>query len=112
VINYNVRVLGRNGVMSVELVGSPEAVAAAMPKFRTLLAGFSYASGNKYAEFKPGDKIAKYGLTALITGGSAAVLLKTGILQKFLKFIIIGVAAVGAAVAKFFKKIFGRKADA
>jgi len=38
-----------------------------------------------------------------VTGGAAAVALKTGLLQKFGKFIIIGVLAVGAAI----KKVFG-----
>jgi uncharacterized membrane-anchored protein len=111
-INHNTKILGRHGVMVVTWVGDPEDMDTAMPKCEKLLSNFAYTSGNKYAEFKRGDKIAQYGLTALITGGTAAVLLKTGLLQRFWKLIVLGVVAIGGAIGKFFKKIFGRKAEA
>jgi len=105
VINYNVRILGRQGVMSANLVADPDEMTETMPKYRALLGGFGYTSGHRYAEFKPGDKIAKYGLTALITGGAVAVALKTGLFQKLWKLLLVGVVAVGAAI----KKLFGRR---
>lgn len=111
-VNHNTKILGRHGVMVVTWVGDTEDMATALPKCQKLLSAFSYTSGNRYAEFRKGDKIAEYGLTALITGGTAAVLLKTGILQKFFKFIVLGVVAIGGAIAAFFKKLFGRRADA
>ena len=107
-INHHVKILGRHGVMIVTWVGDKAEMSTAMPKVASLLAGFSYTSGNKYAEFRSGDKIAKYGLTALVTGGAAAVLLKTGLLQKLWKPIVLGVAAVGAAI----KRLFNRKSNA
>lgn len=106
-VNHRTKILGRRGVMDVTWVGDPDEMADALPKCQTLLQGFSYTSGNKYSEFRAGDKIAKYGLTALITGGAAAVALKSGLLGKLWKFIVVGVIAVGAAVKRFFRRVSG-----
>lgn len=103
VINYNTRLLGRNGVMSATLVSSPDRLEEVLPVSSNLLAGYDYLPGNRYAEFRAGDKIAEYGLTALITGGVAVAAVKSGLLQKFGKFIVLAfVAVIG-----FFKKILG-----
>lgn len=108
-INYNTRLLGRHGVMEVTLVCGPDEYQAALPAFKKLLQTHEFNQGQRYAEFRQGDKIAQYGLTALIAGGAAAVALKTGVLQKFWKLIAFGVLAIGAAIAKVGKSIFGRR---
>ena len=107
-INYAVRLLGRHGTMNVDLVLSPADLPTTVPLFNEIMRGFSYTNGNLYAEFTKGDKVAGYGLTALIAGGAAAAAVKTGLLTKLLaagaafwKFILIGLAAVG----RFFKQI-------
>lgn len=112
VVNYNTRLLGREGVMEAALVIKPEKLQETLPTFQTLLSGYSYKSGHTYAEYKQGDKLAKYGLAALITGGAAAVAVKTGLMasiilffKKGAKLIIVALVAIGA----FIKKIaFGR----
>jgi uncharacterized membrane-anchored protein len=113
-INWSTKLLGRTGTMNVDLVVGPTEIDAAMPKFETLMSGYTYTDGNKYAEFKPGDKVAEYGLTALVAGGAGVVALKTGlfakfwgVIVKFAKFIIIGIAALFAALKKFLG--FGKK---
>ena len=65
-------------------------------------------TGESYAEYRKGDKVAEYGLTALIAGGTLAVAAKTGLLGKLIKPIIIGVVALGAVLKKFWGKITGR----
>lgn len=37
------------------------------------------------------------------------MLLKTGLLAKFWKFIVVGIAAIAGAIKKFFSSIFGSK---
>ncbi len=111
-VNYNTRLLGRKGIMSVNLVIDPEKLPATLPEFKQMLAKYDYKSGERYAEFKPGDKIAKYGLAALVVGGAAAGAAKLGLfgalavfLKKGWKLVVIAVVAVGA----FFKRlILGR----
>lgn len=102
-INHSVRLLGRRGVMSVALVADQDGIAATTQDFNALLEGFSYQSGESYAEFRKGDKLAGYGLAALIGGGAAAAAVKTGFLQKAWKAIL---AVVVAALAGL-KKLFG-----
>ena len=111
-VNYNVRLLGRRGVMEVILVCDPEKLTETLPSFKELLAGYSYKAGETYAEYRQGDKLAKYGLTALVAGGAVAVAAKTGLLTAILlflkkgwKLVVIGVAAVGAFIKRL---IFGR----
>jgi uncharacterized membrane-anchored protein len=113
-INYNTRILGRTGVMSANLVVAPEKLPSAIAPSKQLLAGYQFTNGSKYAEWRAGDKVAQYGLTGLITGGAVVAAAKTGLLAKlgvviakFAKVIIIGVIALGAGVAKFFRSIFG-----
>ena len=103
-VNYNSRLLGRTGVMSATLVGNEKAIQEGMATYKDILKKHSFVPGQKYAEFRAGDKVAKYGLTALITGGAAAVALKTGILQKFWKLIVLAVAAGAAGLKKFFTR--------
>jgi uncharacterized membrane-anchored protein len=112
VINYNSRLLGREGVMSANLICSPEDLASAKGKYQSLLNGYKFNPGKTYAEFRPGDKVAEYGLAALIAGGGVAVAAKTGLLGKLIKPIIAGVVVVFGAISAFFKKLFGRKSSA
>jgi len=108
VINYSTRLLGRRGVMQVDLVVVPEQLADTLSGYQALLKDYSFKDGQRYAEYRQGDKVAKYGLAALITGGAAVVAVKTGLFawlilkfKVFWKFIVLGfVAVVG-----FFKRL-------
>ncbi|HSE19485.1 MAG TPA: DUF2167 domain-containing protein [Pyrinomonadaceae bacterium] len=104
VINHNTRVLGRGGVMEVTLVADPEVLAETMPKFKTMLEGFEFKTGHRYAEFRAGDRTAAYGLTGLIVGGGTAALVKTGAFKWLWKAIVAGVAGIAALVKKLFSR--------
>lgn len=106
-VNHSIRVLGRRGTMNVDLVVSPNEYSSIKPEFNTLMSGFSFSQGSRYADFRAGDKVAKYGLAALIAGGAGAVLLKTGLLAKFWKLILVAIVAIGGFIKKIFKSIFG-----
>jgi uncharacterized membrane-anchored protein len=108
VLNHSVRLLGRGGVMSVDLVVSPDYYDRALPAFDAMVGNFQYKTGHTYAEWRNGDKIASYGLTALVAGGAGVALAKTGLLQKFGKAIIVALVSAAAAVKKF---LFGKGKD-
>lgn len=110
-INHSIRVLGRRGTMNVDLVASPDEYAAALPDFDQLVGGFTYKQGNRYADFVKGDKVAAYGLTALIAGGAGAALVKTGLLSKIWKLLVLAVAAIIAAFRKLFARLLGRRSE-
>lgn len=106
--NFSTKVLSRRGHTSVILVAAPEDLAAARPELDTLLGGYGFVDGERYADFRPGDKVATYGLAALVLGGAAAIASKKGlwavmgafIISK-IKIIIGAVALVGVAVRRF-----------
>jgi uncharacterized membrane-anchored protein len=115
-INYNTRLLGRHGVMEVELVCDPKEMQTLLPQYQSIMSAFQYTTGNSYAEYRAGDKVAEYGLTALIAGGGAVAAAKMGLfaklgglLAKLGKGVIVLVVAVGAGIKALFSKLFGSK---
>jgi uncharacterized membrane-anchored protein len=115
IVNYNTRILGRLGVMSANLMVDPEKLNDALPVVKKLLAGYNFVEGKKYSQFVSGDKIAKYGLSALVVGGAVGIAAKTGLLAKLgvfiakaAKFLILGAIGLLAAL----KKLLFRRKDA
>jgi uncharacterized membrane-anchored protein len=119
-VNYNTRVLGRRGFVSLNLVVDPENLEPSKPHVVKLLKSTSFNQGARYADFQEGtDKVAEYGLAGIVLGGAglgAAKLVKVGLLAKASKFIIaillagkkfIVLAVVGLVV--LLKKLFGGK---
>ena len=110
-LNYDVRVLGRDGVLSMNAVGSLSQLSMIEREMQSLMQVAAFNPGKRYEEFNKGtDKLAAYGLAALVAGGIAA---KTGFFGKIallllgLKKILIPVfLALAAVFGKFFK---GRK---
>jgi uncharacterized membrane-anchored protein len=114
-VNYNVRVLGREGVMSVTLVDDPQNLAKAKPAVDEVLAAFTYKTGKRYAEWVPGDKVAEYGLTALVAAGAGAAAVKLGffaflakLFAKGGKVVVAALAGLVALGAKFWNALRGR----
>jgi len=108
VVNYTIRILGRSGVMSAVLVSDPHDLDIDVKQFKTALRGFDFVQGERYTEFRQGDRVAQYGLAALIVGGAAAAAAKSGALKGLVK--IIGIVVIGglAAIGGFFAKLFRR----
>ena len=111
-VNYSIRILGRMGVMHAILVTDPNALTADVREFKTVLGGYNFDSGQRYSEFRKGDKIAAYGLTGLILGGGVAVAAKTGLLKYMGKFIVYIFGGLIALVGGLIKSLFGRRAAA
>jgi uncharacterized membrane-anchored protein len=118
VVNYNLRLLGRGGYMSVTLVEDPKKLAFSKPKMKAVLAGFAYNQGSRYAEWRSGDKIAEYGLAALVAGGAGVAAAKLGLfalLAKFLakagKAIVLLIVGIGAAIKRAWEKLTGRSSE-
>lgn len=116
-LNYNIRMLGREGVLVANAVGGMHDLPTIEKATPEILAMVDFIPGNRYEDFnESSDKVAEYGVAGLIAGGVGLKLAaKAGIfaliLKKaavFWKLILIGfVACIG-----FFKKLFGRKSEA
>jgi uncharacterized membrane-anchored protein len=127
-LNYDVRVLGRRGYLALNAVASLsdlDKVRADMPR---VLAMADFDQGERYADYNANtDKLAAYGIAALVAGGLAAkagLFAKIGVLLLAMKnFIAIGFAKIGVlllamkkfiaiglvALAGIIKKFFWRK---
>ena len=115
-INHSVRLLGRGGVMNADLVAEPGQMEGAVAAFDSILTDYSFVAGQRYSEWRAGDKVAQYGLTALIAGGAGVAAVQLGLFAKLGKFLLAILLAlkklvliVFAAIAGFFKRLFGRK---
>ncbi len=112
VINYFTRVLGREGFMSVNLVDSPDKLAAAKQASAAAIANTRFKTGHKYEDHKDGDKSSGMGLKALVVGGAGVAVFgaaKSGGFIAILLALKKGVILIVAGIAAFFKKIFGGK---
>ncbi|HMG91642.1 MAG TPA: DUF2167 domain-containing protein [Chryseolinea sp.] len=103
-LNYNVRVLGRKGVLVLNAVASMSALEEVKENINPVLTAFAYSEGNQYDDFDPEvDEVAAWTIGGLVAG---KVLAKAGILALILKNIkLIGLAIVGlgGAIWKWFK---------
>jgi len=105
VLNYNLRILGRKGVLVLNIISEMSTLERVKKDIPDILASADFTEGNRYEDFDSSiDKIAAFGLTGLIAG---KVLAKAGFLAKFWK--LIAFAFVGAA--GFIKKLFGSKSE-
>jgi uncharacterized membrane-anchored protein len=106
-LNYNIRVLGRRGVLNLNVVAGMETLPHIEWSAPEIVGLVNFTDGNRYADFDSStDKIATYGLAALVAGGFAA---KAGFFKVLLagllaakKFVIIGVIALFAVIKKLF----------
>jgi uncharacterized membrane-anchored protein len=121
-VNHSVRLLGRRGTLNVDLVLSPEEYAQVLPAFEGVMEGVQFKQGHRYSDFVSGDKVATYGLTALIAGGAGAAALKLGLFAKFWKvllgivlalkkLLIVIFAALAAGLKKLWAKITRKKTE-
>ncbi|MCC2636305.1 MAG: hypothetical protein K0Q68_24 [Moraxellaceae bacterium] len=108
-LNYNIRVLGREGVLVLNAVAGMDQLASIRPDLDAMVTVADFTPGHRYADFQEGsDRSAEYGLAALVAGGVAA---KAGWLaplllfaKKFLVLILVGLGWLGQRLFKVFRK--------
>ncbi len=111
-INYHTYALGREGYFSLDLVTGSRSIEMFKARANTVLSGLDYKSGKRYEEFVAStDRIAEYGIAALVAGVAAkklGLLALVGLaLAKFGKVILVAVVAFGAVAMRLFRGLFG-----
>lgn len=109
-LNYKIRALGRRGYLSLNAVASMDKLDTVKTGMQAILPMVHFDQGSRYADFdSKTDRVAAYGISALIAGTLAA---KAGLFAKLVamlaagwKAILAGLAAIGA----FFRKLFRRE---
>ncbi|MFM2289364.1 MAG: hypothetical protein RL684_2507 [Pseudomonadota bacterium] len=110
-VNFFTKVLGRRGHTSIVMVASPAELAEAQKALDGVLDGYGFKPGDRYTEWKPGDKVAEYGLAALVLGGAAAVATKKGlwaVLAGFFAAAWKALVAVVVGIGAWLRKRFGQ----
>lgn len=109
-LNYNLRVLGRKGVLVLNAVAYMPELAEVKSSISRVIESIEFKEGHKYENYIAGtDNIAQWTIGGLIAG---KLLAKSGILImiiKFWKLITFAFLGAGTAFFKFFKK---KKKDA
>lgn len=109
-LNYNIRILGRKGVLVLNAVANMSQLTTIQTRMTEVLAFTDFNPGYGYADFDPDvDKTAAYGLAALVAGGVAA---KAGIFAKLFAFLIAGkkiIAVVVVALIALMRKVLTSK---
>lgn len=100
-LNYEIRVLGRQGVLSLNVVADLKQFPQIDSAASGLLSLVSFNPGNLYSEFNPSvDKVATYGLAGLIAGG---LLTKAGFFKGLIALLLaskkLAFVALAAACA-------------
>lgn len=108
-LNYNIRVLGRKGVLLLNAVAGMSQLAPVKTGMQQVLAITEFNEGHRYADFDPDvDQVAAYGIGALVAGKLAAkvgLLAKLGVLLVAMKkFIVLIVIAAVGLVARLFRR--------
>ncbi len=105
-VNYNTYVLGREGYVSFNLVTDLTLIEQYRPDAQQLLASLNFNDGKRYADFNSStDKVAEYGLAALVGGIAAKKLGLFAMMGVFLlKFWKVALLTVAGASAVFFRK--------
>lgn len=108
-LNYDIRVLGRKGVLSLNAIATMDQLAEVKKNIPAVLKMAQFDSGYKYEEYDSGvDKVAAWTIGGLVAG---KLLAKAGlfvVLLKFWKLIALGVVGAFAAIKRF---ITGRKKE-
>jgi uncharacterized membrane-anchored protein len=106
-LNYDIRVLGRKGVLNLQAVATMDELDSVNAHINDVLAMVSFAEGNRYSDFNSStDNVAAWTIGSLVAG---KVLAKAGffaIILKYLKLIIAGIVLAAGAVWRF---ITGRR---
>lgn len=106
-LNYNVRVLGRKGVLVLNAIASMDQFEEVNRNISQVENIVAFNEGSRYADYVPGvDEVAAYTVGGLVAG---KVLAKVGffaLLLKFWKFIALGLVALGSWAMKLVR---GRK---
>jgi uncharacterized membrane-anchored protein len=109
-LNYCIRALGRRGVMELNMVASMSALDTVRAGTPAILSAIAFTPGNRYADFdaKHGDKVAEYGIIALIAGGVAA---KAGLFKGLIALLIAAkklILVAIAGIAAWWQRTFGK----
>lgn len=113
-LNYDVRLLGRRGVLSLNMVAGMDALATVRAAAGSFSNAAAFEPGARYADYDPAtDATADYGVAGLVAAGVGVTAAKKfGLLALLLafgkKFIVLIAAAAVAGIGWFRRRLGAR----
>ncbi len=96
-LNYNIRLLGRKGVLELNAIASIELLPIVKNSIKDVIASVTYEQGQKYKDFNPSiDQVAAYTVGGLVAGKVLAKLGLFALILKFWKIIALAFVAIGS----------------
>jgi uncharacterized membrane-anchored protein len=106
-LNYDIRVLGRKGVLTLQAVSSMSQLDSVNKNIDNILAMVSFNKGHQYGEFDSNvDEVAAWTIGGLVAGKLLAKVGFLALILKNIKLVILAIAAAGGGIWRF---ITGRK---
>lgn len=114
-LNYNVRVLGRRGVLNINFISEMDRLPVIQSAVPVVMNMPRFEEGARYSDYIPGtDKIAAYGIGGLIAGKALA---KVGILAALLVFlkkgwilVVLALGGIWAVLKRYLRRRSNPKA--
>jgi uncharacterized membrane-anchored protein len=108
-VNFKTLALGREGYIGLNMVTGLAELDKHRADAHTLIGALEFNAGKRYGDFVAGtDRVAEYGLAALVAGVAAKKLgllaLAAAFMVKAWKLVAVGVFAASAGIKKFFGK--------
>jgi uncharacterized membrane-anchored protein len=104
-LNYDVRILGRKGVLRLNAIGQMSQLPMIKAQIPFIVKSAGFTDGHRYADFNPqADDVAVWTIGGLVAG---KVLAKAGffvVLLKFWKLIAAAFIGIGSYFTRFFRK--------
>jgi uncharacterized membrane-anchored protein len=106
-LNYDVRVLGRKGVLSLNAVSSIDQLKEVDKYKSQILSMVEFNPGSKYSDYNSGvDKVAAWTIGGLVAGKVLAKVGLFALILKNIKLVLLALVAGGSAIWRF---ITGRR---
>jgi uncharacterized membrane-anchored protein len=107
-LNYDIRVLGRRGVLVMQAVASIDQLESLQTRMKDVLERVEFNPGHRYEDFDSNvDQVAAYGVGGLVAGGllAKAGFFKVlfGVLVAGKKFVLVGAIALGAVLLNYLR---------
>jgi len=111
-LSYDLRLLGRNGVLSLNMITGMSKLAETREAAAKFARSAEFQPGSRYADFRAGDKKAEYGLAGLVAAGAGVAVAKKlgflGIILAFGKKFLIVIIALLAGLAAWLRRLSNR----
>jgi uncharacterized membrane-anchored protein len=112
-LNYDVRLLGRHGVLSLNMITEMSKLDETRPAAMKLARSTAFIPGARYADYQEGvDAKSGLGIAGLVAAGVGVVAAKKigliALILVFAKKFLVLILAGGAAIAAYVRRLFGR----